>query len=267
MKMHAAIAAICCALPLALQAQESGQFSVGAGLNYSTGDYGTANNTTILSIPFTARYERGPLTLKATIPYLRITGSTAVIPGIGAVANSNPRGRGRGSAGTVVSSTDTASGLGDTVLAATYNVLYDAAASFGVDVTGRMKLATADADKGLGTGENDYGAQVDAYKTFDRNTVFGGVGYNVLGSSSFIQLRNVWNVNLGVAHKIDERDSAGLSFDTRQRVSDSASPQRELTAFYSRKLDRQWKAQAYVLKGFSNGSPDWGAGVSALYAF
>ncbi|MGE5640012.1 MAG: transporter, partial [Clostridia bacterium] len=241
----------------------------GVGVNYSSGDYGTSTNTEILSIPFTARYDRGPLTLKATIPYLRITGGSTVIPGVGAVANTNPRGRGRGgtAAAPTTSTTATASGLGDTVLSATYNVLYDTASKFGVDVTGRAKIATADADKGLGTGENDYGAQVDAYRTYDRTTVFGGIGYQVLGSSSFIQLRNVWNVNLGAAYKVDEQDSAGLSFDTRQKVSDSASPQRELTAFWTRRLDRTWKAQAYALKGFANGSPDWGAGASVVYAF
>src|SRR5689334_9702428 len=110
---------IALALCASAGAQERGEFSAGVGFNYSTGDYGTSTSTQIISVPFTARYERGPLTLKATIPYLRISGSTAVIPGVGAVANSNPRGRGRSAGGTVTSTSDTASGLGDTVLSAT----------------------------------------------------------------------------------------------------------------------------------------------------
>ena len=47
----------------------------------------------------------------------------------------------------------------------------------------------------------------------------------------------------------------------------SAQPQRELMAFWARRIDKAWKAQLYGLKGFSDGSPDWGAGASVAYAF
>ncbi len=276
MRKQLSVAALACLAgahfaPAAAQAQADGQFSLGVGFNYSTGTYGTSTSTDIVSIPFTARYDKGPWTFKATVPYLSISGASSVIPGVGAIASSNPTGRGRsGSAGTTpanTTTTGTASGIGDTVLAATYNVLYDNASKFGVDLTGKMKLATADANKGLGTGENDYGVQADTYKTFDRTTVFGGVGYTALGSSSFLQLRNVWNLNLGALYKVDEQNSFGASYDYRQKVSDSAAPISELTGFWTRKIDRSWKAQAYVLKGLANGSPDWGVGGSVAYAF
>ena len=246
-------------------AAEPGQFSAGAGFNYSTGEYGTSTTTKIISIPLTGRYEQGPLTLKLTVPWIEISGASSVIPGVGAVG-SNPAGRGRAAPAGTASDT-TASGLGDIVGSATYNVYYDSASKFGLDATLRIKLGTADVDEGLGTGENDYGVQVDAYQTYDRTTLFGGVGYTALGSPSFIDLNNVLNVNLGASYKLDERDSSGLSFDARERACSSCSPQEELMAFLIRKLDRQWKAQAYVLKGFSNGSPDWGLGLSAAYAF
>ena len=247
-------------------AAEPGQFSAGAGFNYSTGEYGTSTTTKIISVPLTGRYEQGPLTLKVTVPWIEISGASSVIPGVGAVGNPNPAGRGRAApAGTATDTT--ASGLGDIVGSATYKVYYDSASKLGLDATLRIKLGTADVDEGLGTGENDFGVQVDAYQTYDRTTLFGGVGYTVLGSPSFVDLNNVLNVNLGASYKLDERDSAGLSFDARERACSSCSPQEELMAFLVRKLDRQWKAQAYVLKGFSNGSPDWGLGLSAAYAF
>jgi hypothetical protein len=37
--------------------------------------------------------------------------------------------------------------------------------------------------------------------------------------------------------------------------------------FVTHRLDRSWRAQAYLMKGFANGSPDWGAGLSASYIF
>ncbi|MGH8706078.1 MAG: hypothetical protein ACREUO_11770, partial [Burkholderiales bacterium] len=55
-------------------------WTLGSGISYTTGDYGTSVKTRIISIPFTARYESGEWTYKATFPYLRISGGAAVIP-------------------------------------------------------------------------------------------------------------------------------------------------------------------------------------------
>src|SRR5436189_2269778 len=81
-----------------------GELSAGAGIDYSKGNYGTGSETKILSIPFMARYDSDPWKLKATIPYLPVTGQGDVIPGI--VRN------GRGKRGET-----TESGIGDSVLA------------------------------------------------------------------------------------------------------------------------------------------------------
>jgi hypothetical protein len=243
------------------RAAEDGAWSAGTGIHYSSGDYGTSATTTILSIPFSVRYDSGPWTLRASVPYLRISGPSTVIPGIGAVSNSNPRRRG------TAATSATASGLGDVVTSATYAAYYDRASQFGVDLTGKLKIATADPDRGLGTGEHDAAALVDVFKTLDRLTLLAGVGYHMLGSSPYIPLKNVWSWSLGGSYRIDEVDSAGLTYDARGRVSPSGSPQRELTAFWAHKLDRAWKTQVYALKGFANGSPDWGAGLSLAYSF
>src|SRR5712692_10924357 len=132
---------------------DAGEFSLGVGFNYSTGDYGTSTSTEIISIPLTARYDHGPWIFKLTVPYLRISGGTSVVPGVGRVTSTNPKRRG-GGAGEA-----TATGLGDIVASATYTAFYNSATTFGVDVTGRVKLGTADRDQGLGTGEADYGMQ------------------------------------------------------------------------------------------------------------
>jgi hypothetical protein len=70
-----------------------------------------------------------------------------------------------------------ASGLGDVTLSATYEAYYDAKTQFGIDLTGKIKLATADPDERLGTGEHDLGVAAEIYKSFGRLTVFAGIGY------------------------------------------------------------------------------------------
>lgn len=240
-------------LAMSAHAQES-PLTLGAGLHYSAGDYGTGSTTRIASLAATARYDTGPWTYRATVPYLKIEGENSVIPGVGRV---------RGSGG----GTRTESGLGDIVLGATYALYYEPARTLGFDLTGKVKLATADEDKGLGTGEHDFAILLDAYQTMGRATGFGGVGYHILGDAPGQPLDNVWSANLGVSYKVDERDSAGVMLDMRQRVTSSSDPQRELTGFFVRKLDRFWKAQLYALVGLADGSPDWGFGLSAARPF
>jgi hypothetical protein len=246
-----------CAAQAAWSAE--GEVSLGSGINYSAGDYGGSSSTRILSIPFTARYDREPWILKLTVPYLHISGSSAVVPGFGRIDRSNRRGSG--------SSESSAAGIGDSTISATYGAYYSAASRSGIDLTGKLKLATGDQNRGLGTGGNDVSFQVDGYKAIDRTTLFGGVGYTIFGSSPFVQLENVLYASLGASYRLEQGDSAGVVLDARQAGTPAPAPQRELTAFWSHPIDRAWKSQAYLLKGFANGSPDWGAGVSVAYAF
>lgn len=270
----AALVLGCAGAPRALAAQPShlfglgpGTFSLGAGFDYSSGSYGTSTTTDITALMFTGRYDTDTWTLKLTVPYLWISGGTAVVPGVGSVSNTNPRGRGRSAATTTTLNEGSASGLGDAVAEATYHAYYDPHTVFGLDLTGKVKFATADANKGLGTGADDYHFNVDAFKGYGRYLLFGGVGYAVLGSSQYIQLNNVFNANLGASYRLDAANSLGLIYFAQQRPSSTGHPQSDVTAFLTHKIDRTWKAQGYVLKGFADGSPDWAVGANAAYAF
>jgi len=224
------------------------------GFDYTTGKYGTNDTTEITSIPFIANYETGNWAFRATLPYVRITGTDNVIAGVGAVRRTS-------------TTTRTDSGLGDLTTSATYSYFGDLASQYGIDFTGKIKFGTADSDKGLGTGENDYWIMVDPYKKVGKITYFGGVGYGILGDSSTLKLKNVVSANAGLVYKLDQKASVGAVFDYRTKSTDNGFSQRELTGFYSRKLTDQYKLQAYVLTGFSDGSPDWGAGVNVGYTY
>lgn len=273
-----AVSAMTLSLAQSASADE-GKISAGSGFNYSSGDYGTSATTKIRTVPLDLGYENGPLTLKLTIPYVDVSGPSNVIPGVGAVKNTNLRtraaslglpffgGPGGGTSTTTAQASGSARGLGDIVAFASYNVYANADAQFGIDLAGRIKFGTADADKGLGTGENDYGAEVDMYKKFDKVILFGGAGYTKMGSSQYIKLNNVANANAGVSYKFDEADLAGVLFDYHQRASDLSASRREVTLFYNHGFAKAWKTQLYALKGFADGSPNWGAGATLAYSF
>jgi hypothetical protein len=250
-----AVAALAALSGQAASAAESGDFSLTTGLDYSSGKYGGTQSTDILYIPFTGKYETGAWSFKLTVPYIRITGPGGVIRDIGTF-------------GTVRDTRTTESGLGDVVASATYNIYGSNGASpMLIDLTGKVKFGTADENKGLGTGENDYAIQVDLYKTVDKFTGFGTVGYKVLGDPVDITLDNVFYGSLGGSYKFTQQTSGGLILDLREKASATGAPQRELTAFVSHKIDKTWKAQGYLVQGFADGSPDWGAGAMVTYAF
>jgi hypothetical protein len=229
-------------------------FSLTTGLDYSTGKYGGTETTEIFYIPFTGKYEADEYTLKLTVPYLRVTGPGNVLIDLGPI-------------GPASTTSTTQSGLGDIVVAGTYNMYEGRGNGTLVDVTAKIKFATADEAKGLGTGENDYALQADLYKTLGKNTVFGTLGYRVMGDPPGVTLNNVFYASLGVGHQYSQETSAGLILNLQEKAFPTGFPQQELTAYVSHKLGKTWKAQAYAVKGFSNGSPDWGAGAMFSAAF
>src|SRR4051794_27738739 len=61
------------------------ELALGSGAQYTSGTYGGAASTQILTIPLTARYEKDAWLFRASVPYLRITGPGNVIPGVGPI--------------------------------------------------------------------------------------------------------------------------------------------------------------------------------------
>jgi len=138
-------------------ASQAGQFSLTTGLDYSSGNYGGTQATDTLFIPFIGKYEEGLWTYKLTVPYVRVTGTGSVVRDVGAFK-------------TAAATRTTESGLGDVVAVVTRNVYDRGGSGTLLDVTGKIKFATADENKGLGTGENDYAVQLDAYQTAGKVT-------------------------------------------------------------------------------------------------
>jgi hypothetical protein len=266
------VACLCVAPPvLAGTGTDTGTWKASAGAFYSTGKYGYTTSTDIWSVPLSLGYDTGKWSFKLTAPYVSISGQSNVIPGVGKVNNGNPFGRGLGrvtgsgggSGGTTPTTTrGTASGLGDVTAAATYQLFYDKQDRFGMDLGTRVKFGTADANKGLGTGANDYRVGLDAFKGMGQWTLFGGAGYNDFGSSKYIKLKNSVDANLGAGYRFDASNNIGAFYYYRQRISDNGSARKELTGYWNHHISKDWEVQMYALTGFSDGSPDWGAGAT-----
>ncbi len=240
---------------LSCYAQQQG-FSVKTGVQYTTGEYGGTQDITDIYVPVTGRLVSGSWGLSATLPYLRVKA---------------PRGTQIGPGGEPVPGTGdmtTESGVGDVILRLTYfNLLRSADKRFAMDVTGKLKLGTADESKGMGTGENDYSIQVDGYGFFDAFTAFGTLGYKVRGQPQDIVLEDVWFVSIGGSIPIATRTRLGMVFDVRPSAYKTNEDLRELSLYISRRSADNWRYSAYLSTGFSDSSPDLGAGFSVGYHY
>jgi len=231
-------------------------FTLGTGFDYTSGKYGSSEKTETLYVPLSGKYETGPWTFRAVVPYIRITGPGDVV-GAGGDRVTLPG---------APTARRTESGLGDIVGSAFYNLLNEGNAPIGLDLGAKVKLGTADRDKGLGTGKNDYSVQADAFKPFGATTAFATLGYRWYGDPPGTDLRNVYYGSVGAAHKVSSDTSVGAAYDWRPRVSPNGGQVSEATAFVTQRLSSAWKVQFYGVKGFSTGSPDFGVGALLSYS-
>ena len=228
-----------------VRAESTNSFTT--GFDYSTGKYGGTTSTNILYIPVTGKMQFDNLYLKLTVPYISISSTGDVVRGIGKVKT------------TTTTRTTTQSGLGDVVAAAGYTVLE--ADALMLDLVGKIKFGTADANKNLGTGENDYSAQMDGYYSMRNTTLFATAGYTSIGAPAGVSLHNIVYGTVGISQKAGEKNSFGMIVDAAQASSGLNPGTTELTVFVANKISPTLKIQAHLLKGFSDSSPDFGGGV------
>jgi len=277
-------------------------FSIGVGSDYSSGDYGGADRTTIFSVPVHAKYISGPVTLKVSVPWLRVSGTGVIIPaGLGGIGGaggeaSGASGSSGGSTGvfgcaadtrggaprpedngpcatttaagggaTAAAARRTAQGIGDIVAAVTYNAINSNGLL--LDVTGKIKFATASEERGLGSGKTDYAFQFEAEKAIGDTYVIGGLGYKWLGDPAGVSLRNVWYGAAGAGIKLTPDTNAGISYDYASAASSGGQAAQELSFYVSQRMSKNVKLNGFIYKGLSDGSPDWGAGAGISYDF
>lgn len=242
--------AIACAAPDAQT--DDNIFSLTTGFDFSSGRYSASDTTGMLSIPAVGEYEAGPWTFKVIVPSARISGIDRALP--------------RGEHITADSAAiDSQYGRNDTVAAASYNIYSGGESTFGVDLTGKVKLNATDA--GFGAGQKDYAAQADAYQSFNKFTALGSLGYKVLGNSAGTSMGKAVYGSFGGSYRLDDYMNGGVDLSLTQNASISGTGRRELSAYVSRKINKNFRAKGYVLKGFTNGSPDSSLGAQIYYGF
>ncbi len=217
---------------------------------FSSGDYGEDADTDILYFPVSYSVNRGNWGAQLTVPHLQVEGAGNVLVNIGGV-NRAVAGKLR----------ERNSGVGDSTLALTYQMKPFSDTSPFIDFRLDLKIPTADRDKGLGTGETDYSAQVDISQNYANSVFFGTFGYTFRGKTEFYAgLENSAYVQLGVARPIAPQWNVGVFYDFREPASTFSPEIHELVPYFSWQISNRWSFTGLAAFGFTQAS----AGTAVL---
>ena len=240
-------AAICLlgGMPLA----HADKLTFAAGGEYSVGDYGDPEDTTVWYEFVSARYVMSPLAFKVTVPFLEIDGPASVTDD-GEV--------GGGGTSRMVS------GIGDVSLAATYMFAWKPERIY-LDLMGRVRLPTGDEDRGLGSGEIDSSIAATLTKEFQSLTTYVEAGYRFLGSSAARPREDGMTFGAGVSTDLTKETQLGASFSWREAAFDMAPGPSDVTVYVRHNLTDDLRLNVYALAGLSNGSPNYGSGLTLTW--
>jgi hypothetical protein len=225
------------------------------GSYFSSGDYGADKDTDIRYFPFSYEVARFPWVFSVTAPSLGLKGPGDVFLETGNI------GRGREGENSKIDE----HGMGDIFLSASYQ--FDPIFNdwIFVDFSLQAKLPTADETRDLGTGETDYGTQLDFYTTLVRNTYFATIGYRQRGKTPLYDLENSAYASLGMMRQYGENTYIGLLYDYRGRASSNGYESHELMPFISHNLSEHWNMMLYTIAGFTDSSADRTFGIQFSY--
>ena len=219
------------------------ELTLSTGFEYTSGKYGSRVKSSSWYLPLIARYENGPVTLKLTVPYLQTSGEVSRTPDGVAIPGTGGSQR----------------GLGDVVAAMACTLVEQS--GFSLDGVAKLKFATADSKKGLGTGETDWSVQFDGAQRFGALTALATLGWKKYGDPDGMDFRDPVFASVGLSWRLVPATSVGFFYDWRERLRPRGAEVSELSLFATHKLGRDWKLQGYTVNGFSDASPDWGGGA------
>ncbi len=239
----------------------AGELSASAGFDWSDGDYDEPEgDTEILYLPFAVSYRLDDLAitdypldqieLRATVPFLEIDSPLAFFaatPGIDRVDRGGSRSE---------------RGLGDVLLAATYSWFPPEETWPAFELSGKVKLPTADETQNLGTGATDFFAQIDSWRSWGRVTGFATAGVRFPGDPPDGSLRNTGYASGGASVKVAPRVAAGAYYSWSAASSRARHDAHELIGFTSLRLSERWSLEPYAVWGIAGYVPDYAVGLS-----
>jgi hypothetical protein len=245
-------------------------WQVGGSAFYTTGKYGTDVRTDTVYVPLTLRryFDNADLTL--VIPYVTVTSNcgVTVVNGVplrtGGLCPTTP------SASGTIPSRVTQSGIGDVLLIGRYYLHIEQEPGLipSILLSGRVKAPTADRDRGLGTGEWDEGVGLGLIKLLTNRLIgFADAGYTLIGDPPGVNLRNQWSYDVGLGYYFVPTVLGSVYYEEARALLPTFNNPRDVYVAATWIAANDVWLNAGLLKGLSNGAPEYGGNVGLVFRF
>lgn len=172
-----------------------------------------------------------------------------------------------GSSATPSESRTRNSGFGDASISGDFDIYSNKKTGTFISVTGGIKLATGDDEKGLGSGKTDYSLSADLYQIMGNFTPYMSIGYNLVGKPADSELRDYYSVSIGSTYSITTSTDIDFMFSTSGPSSQHSGVDSEISLGVSQDLGDSWNVDLHALVGVSSYAPDFGAGIRFRVSF
>lgn len=262
----------------ALAGSEAPHYAIGIGFDASRGTFGADSTSSYASVPLIVDwYPTERLDFELTVPLVyqntKNTGLAATGSTVKSTARRTMAGQYSYTGGSTALASDgvadeSVSGLGDITLTGGYALVQDSGAAPYIRPTFYVKFPTADDTKGLGTGKFDVGPGLAISKWLgnwqpfaEGRYIFQGASYEETGALNFL------TADAGVGYSWSESLFTSVYGRSGSRLYDGMEAPLEARLKMVWRFGERTYAEAYALKGFSDGSPDYGGGVSVFKEF
>lgn len=233
------------------------------GYDYSSGQFNLPAKTNISYIPYSIRYNDGQWSFRASSGYISLAGPRNVITAIeGAplltdveLDDSDRYSRPR------------KSGIGDVYLSGSYSLENPYFSDLMIDLTGQVKIPTADERRGLGTGKVDFSIKADVSYLLGNFMPYGTLGYRFVGKTPQYDLQNTFFASVGASYFLTYDTSIGMSYEYRESATPGFNSPKEIFAYTDVQLNDHWGINVYGVVGLNNVTTDYGLGTQIRYKF
>ncbi len=232
-------------------AEQPRWFTAEFDLVFLTGDYGAAETTDLLYAPLILKSQGRRYAFTFTFPFLVVEGPPGLLIGDGGVIPIDPN-----STGEIVRR----SGVGDLILKGEYFfVAGDTSRRPWVSALGKIKIPTANEEKGLGTGEFDWSVGVSYTQPFgSRVTGFLEVSRKHVGDPPAFDFDDTTAGLAGVSARLGTKALAYLVYDRDDSIVPGLVIGESLNLGLNVFPDERWRLSISFFGGLSDTREDFG---------
>jgi outer membrane putative beta-barrel porin/alpha-amylase len=246
----------------AQQAPSEGRehFQLKLGGFYDQGDFGGSEQTRTLFVPVTFKYLSDKFDIGLTTGYVRVDSAGGVTLVEGQPTASNQTGARR-----------VDEGLADTVLKVRWFAFDDPGLPSllpSLTPLGKIKFPTGDEDKGLSTGEFDFGFGLEWDKQLPRDFfLYGDFTFTIMGDQPHQNFHDRPTVSFGAGRRFTPALTASAFVEWRRAIVSSAVDSVELGGIVTYKFTPTLSLSPIVTAGLTNGAPDFSVGMELAWKF